>query len=104
MSATAFNRASGCLVLAMITSAQNPPWPFDCPISDLTSAGLPTPSSVVCAKLFTLDVRLVRGVLGYLAEADCSQLGQFLYPECWTLPHDIHQNPEKTHRSRATTG
>lgn len=36
-----------------------------CPIEDLETAGLPAPSVVRC-KLFTLDVRLVRGVLGRL--------------------------------------
>lgn len=55
--------------MAMITSMANPPWPLDCPISDLGAAGLPAPSKVRF-KLFTLDHRLVRGQLGRLAADD----------------------------------
>lgn len=65
----AFNTPAGHVVLAMITSAANPPWPLDCAIGDLTSAGLPAPSVVRC-KLFTLDARLIRGALGQLSEDD----------------------------------
>lgn len=53
----------------MITSLANPPWPLDCPLTDLAAAGLPTPSKVRF-KLFTLDHRLVRGTLGQLSSAD----------------------------------
>ena len=55
---TAFGRRAGHSVMAMITSAQNPPWPLDVPISDLVAAGLPAPS-VVRMKLFTLDHRFI---------------------------------------------
>lgn len=68
-----FNVPSGHVVLAMITSAANAPWPLDCPIGDLTAAGLPAPSVVRC-KLFTLDQGLVRGVLGQLAAEDCDRV------------------------------
>lgn len=64
-----FNDPAGHSVLAMITSAGNPPWPLDVPIADLLAAGLPA-ASKVRFKLFTLDHRLVLGVLGALAEAD----------------------------------
>lgn len=64
-----FNASSGHAVLAMITSAENPPWPLDQPIHDLAAAGLPAPSVVRC-KLFTLDLRLVRGAIGRLAASD----------------------------------
>jgi mRNA interferase MazF len=67
--AARFNTPAGHAVLAMITSAGNAPWPMDCPIADLAAAGLPAPS-MVRFKLFTLDHRLVRGVLGQLAPAD----------------------------------
>ncbi len=67
--AARFNAPSGHSVMAMITSAENAPWPLDCPIADLAAAGLPAPS-VVRFKLFTLDHRLVRGALGALAPAD----------------------------------
>ena len=65
----AFNRPAGHSVMAMITSANHPPWPLDVAIGDLESAGLPAPS-IVRFKLFTLDHRLVRGKLGRLAEKD----------------------------------
>lgn len=66
-----FNRPAGHSVLAMITSAGHPSWPMDCAISDLSAAGLPA-ASVVRWKLFTLDHRLIRGVLGRLGEADAA--------------------------------
>ncbi len=67
--ADSFNTPAGHAVMAMITSADNAPWPLDCPIADLKAAGLPAPS-VVRFKLFTLDHRLVRGALGTLASGD----------------------------------
>jgi mRNA interferase MazF len=71
--AAAFNTSAGHSVMAMITSAANPPWPLDCPIGDLAAAGLPAPSKVRF-KLFTLDHRLVRGQLGTLAAADAESV------------------------------
>ncbi|MFY8085090.1 MAG: type II toxin-antitoxin system PemK/MazF family toxin [Rubrivivax sp.] len=68
-SADSFGQPCGHSVLAMITSAGNPPWPLDCLFGDLVSAGLPSPS-VVRSKLFTPDHRLVRGHLGRLAPPD----------------------------------
>lgn len=67
--AARFNTPAGHSVLAMVTSAANPPWPLDCEIADLAAAGLPAPSKVRF-KLFTLDRRLVRGELGGLSGAD----------------------------------
>lgn len=64
-----FNTRAGHSVMAMITSAGNAPWPLDCLIQDLPTAGLPA-ASKVRFKLFTLDHRLVRGVLGRLSEQD----------------------------------
>ena len=71
--ALAFNAPAGHAVMAMITSEENAPWPLDCPIFDLQAAGLPAPSKVRF-KLFTLDQRLVRGVLGSLSADDESRL------------------------------
>lgn len=65
----AFNTPAGHSVMTMITSADNDPWPLDCPIKDLKSAGLPVASVIRC-KLFTLDHRLVRGSLGKLGTKD----------------------------------
>lgn len=59
----------GHSVMAMITSAGNAPWPLDVPVSDLSAAGLPSPS-VVRMKLFTLDHRLVVRRAGRLARED----------------------------------
>ena len=65
----AFNTPAGQSVMAMITSQANAPWPLDCALTDLAAAGLPAPS-VVRFKLFTLDHRLARGVIGELSPAD----------------------------------
>ena len=73
----AFNTTAGHSVMAMITSAANPPWPLDCPIADLQAAGLPAPSKVRF-KLFTLDHRLVRGRLGRLSADDEARVRQRL--------------------------
>ena len=69
LSSRSFGDLAGHSVMAMITSAGNPPWPYDVEISDLTGAGLPAPS-VVRMKLFTLDHRLIAGRCGALSEAD----------------------------------
>lgn len=68
-SAEHFNHPIGHSVMAMITTAAQIPWPLDCPILDLESAGLPAPS-LIRFKLFTLDHRLVRAKLGRLGAAD----------------------------------
>lgn len=72
-----FNRSASHPVMAMITSAAHPPWPLDCPMEDLSAAGLPAPSKVRF-KLFTLDHRLVRGQLGRLSEGDEARVRQNL--------------------------
>ena len=69
-SLSAFGRQTGHGVLAMITSARNPQWPLDVPVSDLDAAGLPAPS-VVRMKLFTLDYRFIIARRGRLSENDC---------------------------------
>lgn len=75
--ASCFNDAIGHSVLAMITSASNPPWPLDYEIEDLSAAGLPAPSKVRF-KLFTLDHRLIRGVLGQLTINDAIRVKESL--------------------------
>jgi len=60
-------------VLAIITSSEHARWPFDVPIADLAAAGLPV-ASLVRFKLFTLDHRLVRGVLGRLSSKDADRV------------------------------
>jgi len=71
--AEAFNTPAGHSVMAMITSQDNAPWPLDCILMDLAAAGLPAPSRVRF-KLFTLDHRLVRGVVGHLSPDDVVQV------------------------------
>jgi len=68
-----FNAESGHVVLAMITSAANSPWPLDVELSDLTSAGLSSPSKVRM-KLFTLDARLIIKTAGRLATDDADNV------------------------------
>ena len=71
--ASSFNVPSGHAVMAMITSADNPPWPLDTPVRNLATAGLPSASIVRC-KIFTLDVRLVSNVVGTLSDDDRKQV------------------------------
>lgn len=68
LSSESFSEESGHTVLAMITSADNPPWPMDVPI-DAASAGLNSPSKVRM-KLFTLDNRLILRKAGSLSAKD----------------------------------
>jgi len=68
LSSEAFSTESGHTVLAMITSAANPPWPMDVAI-DAARGGLHAPSKVRL-KLFTLDNRLILRKAGSLAESD----------------------------------
>jgi mRNA interferase MazF len=68
-----FNSLAAHSVMAMITSAQHARWPLDVPISDLAAAGLPV-ASLVRFKLFTLDHRLVRGILGHLSDQDAGRV------------------------------
>lgn len=75
--AASFNTPAGHSVMAMIASAENAPWPLDCPIADLQTAGLPA-ASLVRFKLFTLDHRLVRGELGELSSRDENAVGKRL--------------------------
>jgi mRNA interferase MazF len=68
LSSERFSVESGHTVLAMITSADNPPWPMDVVI-DSNGAGLHAPSKVRM-KLFTLDNRLIVLKAGSLALID----------------------------------
>lgn len=70
-----FNAVAAHSVMAMITSAQHTRWPLDVHISDLAAAGLPI-SSLVRFKLFTLDHRLIRGVLGRLSADDAASVNK----------------------------
>jgi mRNA interferase MazF len=54
--------AHDLLWVLMITSAANAPWPTDVPITDLPSAGLPSPSVVRCAKIATIGTNRVQKI------------------------------------------
>jgi len=67
-------QGTGVCYLAMVTSAANPRWPGDVPVSNLRGAGLPAPSVVRPAKIMTLnDSRIVKR-LGALPKADQSHV------------------------------
>jgi mRNA interferase MazF len=77
LSQSDFNEATGHCVLAMITSADNPPWSRDVMLQDLNAAGLSAPS-VLRMKFFTLDARFVIRVAGRLGDADQTQVADTL--------------------------
>jgi len=63
--------------MAMITSASQPRWPGDSPLTDLSTAGLSRPC-VVRLKLFTLDNRLILKRIGRLADEDKGRVAHAL--------------------------
>ncbi|MGH9416318.1 MAG: type II toxin-antitoxin system PemK/MazF family toxin [Terriglobales bacterium] len=71
-----FNAASGATLLAMITSAANPPWPLDVGLH-LSGTGLRAPSKVRM-KLFTLDNRLIAERIGTLHVSDQTRIAMAL--------------------------
>lgn len=62
----------------MITSAANPSWPMDVPITDLRSAGLPAPSVVRCAKITTIDTSHARKIGTLLRPAERAAVARHL--------------------------
>lgn len=77
LSTARFSARVGQSVMAMITSAGNPPWPLDTDIAELEQAGLPR-ASVVRMKLFTLDHRLVIRRAGALSRPDAQRVQRSL--------------------------
>ena len=65
-------------ILAMITSAKQSSWKNDVPIEDIKETGLPG-KSVIRAKLFTLDDRLIVGEIGALSKRDMESV-----KKCWS--------------------
>jgi mRNA interferase MazF len=63
------------LWVLMITSAENRSWPEDVPVADLSSAGLPAPSVVRCAKVATIDAGDAKRI-GTLARANRKKIAQ----------------------------
>ncbi len=69
VSEPAFQKCSGHLVLAMVTTAQRSSWPLDWAIQELEGTGLPK-DCLVRLKLFSLDERLILGRIGELSVVD----------------------------------
>ena len=78
VSADVFNRKHGLLWVAMITSATNPRWDGDVPLSDAGKAGLPAPSVIRTAKIATIEpgrvIRIAGRIDGKTAKAVRAQL------------------------------
>ena len=66
------------LWILMITSAANPPWPSDVPITDLRGAGLPAPSVVRCAKIATIGSSQVQKIGVLLRPAERAAIARHL--------------------------
>jgi len=65
-----FERSTGMVWIAMITSTEHERQYGDVPIGDQAAAGLPSPSVIRAAKLATIEVGRIRRRLGSLSESD----------------------------------
>jgi mRNA interferase MazF len=70
--------AHGLIWVAMITSADNEPWPGDVAITDLKRAGLPAPSVVRPAKIACIEPGRIDRRLGRLDKAAAKLVAQRL--------------------------
>ena len=74
--------AYGLVWVAMITSAENEPWPCDVTIADLKRAGLPAPSVVRPAKIACIEPARIERRAGRLdkqtARVVARRIGRFL--------------------------
>ncbi len=68
----------GLIWVAMITSADNAPWPCDVTIDDLTRAGLPAPSVVRTAKIACIEPARIERRAGRLDKAAAKAVAQKL--------------------------
>jgi mRNA interferase MazF len=67
-------KAHGLIWVAMITSAENRPWPDDIHVAKHQSCGLPAPSMIRPAKIATIEVSRVVSVLGALGQDDAGRV------------------------------
>ena len=67
-------RAHGLVWVAMITSAENRPWPDDVSVTDHQTCGLPAPSVIRPAKIAALEASRVVSVLGSLGKQDVGRV------------------------------
>ena len=70
--------AYGLLWVAMITSAENEPWPSDVTIPDLRRAGLPAPSVVRPAKIACVEIARIERRAGRLDKRTARTVAQRL--------------------------
>ena len=70
--------AHGLVWVAMITSADNAPWPSDVAIADLKRAGLPAPSVVRPAKIACIEPARIDRRLGRLDKSAARAVGRRL--------------------------
>jgi mRNA interferase MazF len=70
--------AHGLIWVAMITSAENEPWPSDVAITDLKRAGLPAPSVVRPAKIACIEPRRIDRRAGRLDKPTARAVGRKL--------------------------
>ena len=68
----------GLIWVAMITSADNAPWPCDVTIADLTRAGLPAPSIVRTAKIACIEPARIERRAGRLDKVAAKAVAQKL--------------------------
>ena len=68
----------GLIWVAMITSADNPPWSSDVTIVDLVRAGLPAPSVVRTAKIACIEPARIERRAGRLDKATAKAVAQKL--------------------------
>jgi len=68
----------GLIWVAMITSAENAPWPCDVTIVNLERAGLPAPSVVRTAKIACIEPARIERRAGRLDKANAKAVAQKL--------------------------
>jgi mRNA-degrading endonuclease toxin of MazEF toxin-antitoxin module len=68
----------GLIWVAMITSADNAPWPCDVTIANLGRAGLPAPSVVRTAKIACIEPARIERRAGRLERATAKTVAQKL--------------------------
>ena len=64
-----FNQQQQHCLVAMITTAKHSQWVGDTLIQDIKMAGLAV-SSLIRLKLFTVNISIMRGAIGYLNDHD----------------------------------
>jgi mRNA interferase MazF len=66
--------AHNLIWVAMITSAENRPWPEDIRVSSHQACGLPAPSVIRPAKIASIEASRIVSVLGSLGQDDAGRV------------------------------